>query len=279
MARRRPRTWSVWPILDGEQVFAFSVRPEGQAPGMERSELERLLKEGLSLAEIARRRGLDPSTVRKAAKRLGVPVPQAQRWVAKPIPLDTLLAEFEGGATHRELAARFGVSVTTVRKHLRRHGLSTKRRRHASVSDDARREQPYEATGKCRRHGTALFQLDARGYYRCLSCRAEAVVRRRKKVKQTLVDEAGRRCVLCGYDRCVRALHFHHRDPAAKGPSLSAGAAIHEGSHRYVSKRASASSYALIAMLRWRTASRPPRVAPQIVVPGSSIRQSSTLLR
>jgi hypothetical protein len=38
----------------------------------------------------------------------------------------------------------------------------------------------------------------------------------RRRVKQTLVAEAGGRCILCGYDRCVRALEFHHVDPATK---------------------------------------------------------------
>jgi cytochrome c553 len=31
-----------------------------------------------------------------------------------------------------------------------------------------------------------------------------------------LVDEAGGRCALCGYDRCIICLTFHHVDPTAK---------------------------------------------------------------
>jgi hypothetical protein len=31
-----------------------------------------------------------------------------------------------------------------------------------------------------------------------------------------LVEEAGGRCETCGYSRCIAALEFHHRDPAAK---------------------------------------------------------------
>lgn len=40
--------------------------------------------------------------------------------------------------------------------------------------------------------------------------------------RRSLVDEAGGRCSLCGYDRCVGALVFHHLDPAAKAFGLSA---------------------------------------------------------
>jgi hypothetical protein len=41
-------------------------------------------------------------------------------------------------------------------------------------------------------------------------------------VKELLVDEAGGRCALCGYDRHVAALEFHHVDPASKRFALGA---------------------------------------------------------
>jgi hypothetical protein len=36
-----------------------------------------------------------------------------------------------------------------------------------------------------------------------------------------LVAEAGGRCVICGYDRCVAALQFHHLEPSQKAFGLS----------------------------------------------------------
>lgn len=38
----------------------------------------------------------------------------------------------------------------------------------------------------------------------------------RRKAKEILVAEAGGACVRCGYNKCLRALTFHHRDPAEK---------------------------------------------------------------
>jgi len=32
----------------------------------------------------------------------------------------------------------------------------------------------------------------------------------------------GGKCMICGYDRCLEALDFHHRDPSKKGFGLSA---------------------------------------------------------
>jgi 5-methylcytosine-specific restriction endonuclease McrA len=64
-----------------------------------------------------------------------------------------------------------------------------------------------------------------------LKCRSEAVTRRRRRVKQLLVREAGGACQACGYDRCIGALEFHHLDPAEKSFTLS-----HRGVTRSLAK-------------------------------------------
>lgn len=187
---------------------------------MDRARLEQYLKEGLSLAEVARRHGLDSSTVGKMAKRYGLEPPGRVVYAEKPIDPEELRRLVESEATLRELAEYFGVTITTVRKHLRRHELRTARAGDRAERRAVRLSGPTRCSMVCRRHGEAPFQLEGRGYYRCTACRAEAVQRRRRKVKAILVAEAGGACAICAYDRCVRALHFHHRDPAAKAFGL-----------------------------------------------------------
>ena len=51
---------------------------------------------------------------------------------------------------------------------------------------------------------------------------ADAVSRRRRKVKEILVGEAGGSCAICGYRRCLGALAFHHLDPATKRLEVNA---------------------------------------------------------
>jgi len=48
------------------------------------------------------------------------------------------------------------------------------------------------------------------------ACRTESVVRRRARVRFQLIEEAGGRCLLCGHDRKMAALQFHHVDPTTK---------------------------------------------------------------
>jgi hypothetical protein len=49
----------------------------------------------------------------------------------------------------------------------------------------------------------------------------ERVSRRRRRIKATLVAEAGGCCAICGYDACTYALHFHHVNPAEKSFSVA----------------------------------------------------------
>jgi excisionase family DNA binding protein len=133
---------------------------------------------------------------------------------------DVLAALAAAGMTIREMADRLGVSYSTVRYWLGRHQLATPRGRRLSASSPARRAGLDEAVLECPHHGFVLHVGREKGF-RCTACRAEAVSRRRRLVKATLVAEAGGRCALCGYERYVGALHFHHRDRASKSFSIA----------------------------------------------------------
>jgi hypothetical protein len=45
--------------------------------------------------------------------------------------------------------------------------------------------------------------------------------KRRLRKKEILVKEAGGKCSKCGYNKCLKALSFHHKDPAEKDFTLS----------------------------------------------------------
>ncbi len=62
----------------------------------------------------------------------------------------------------------------------------------------------------CDHHGETVFVLEGRGYYRCKKCRSAAVSRKRRKIKLRALEYKGGKCEVCGYDRCIDALEFHH---------------------------------------------------------------------
>lgn len=189
---------------------------------MERDELTQMLEDGLSYERIGRKVGLDPSTVSYWARKHGLRSSHTDRHLARGgLPREALTAGIQAGASTRDLAAQFEVSQSTVRHWLRQYGLTTLAaglRRERRVA--RRRDQPVvELT--CRHHGRTEFRLEGRGSYRCLLCRSAAVSKRRRRMKEILVDEAGGKCELCGYDKHIGALHFHHRDPSTKAFSLA----------------------------------------------------------
>ena len=126
-----------------------------------------------------------------------------------------LLEWVHAGATLGELAGRAGVDRSTIRRRLRSHGVATTHKEHRAAADAARAAGAVTLLRACPRHGTTLHRIDARGSYRCPRCNGERVAARRRRVKELLVADAGGGCVLCGYDRCVRALSFHV-DPVTK---------------------------------------------------------------
>ena len=78
---------------------------------------------------------------------------------------------------------------------------------------------------ECKKHGICEFVLENNGrikYYRCVKCRCEKVKQRRRNIKQILVQEHGGKCKVCGYNKCVQALEFHHVNPADKSFGISA---------------------------------------------------------
>jgi hypothetical protein len=118
------------------------------------------------------------------------------------------------GMTVGDIATALGVHPRTAAGWLREYGLRSRPERVDSRAAD----QPMR---HCSRHGLTGFARRPDGGWRCLKCRSEAVSRRRRRVKEALVAEAGGSCILCGYSRCLAALEFHHLDPAAKRFSVA----------------------------------------------------------
>lgn len=183
---------------------------------MDRDWLTERLGTGMSYEAIAREAGCSPSKVAWWAQRHGVASAHAARHAARgPIEREALAALVEAHLSIRQIAERLGRSPTTVRHWLAKHGLETLPNQHSAAARRAGERGAEEAELYCRVHGMTRHIRRDSGY-RCATCRIADVTERRRRVKRILLREAGGACLLCGYDRCVAALHFHHVDPAEK---------------------------------------------------------------
>lgn len=83
---------------------------------------------------------------------------------------------------------------------------------------------PKTVWNQCKKHGKTVFVFrKSENRYRCRKCCGEAVSKRRRGLKDKLINHFGGKCVKCGYDKCKGALSFHHLDPNKKDFKISDG--------------------------------------------------------
>ena len=73
----------------------------------------------------------------------------------------------------------------------------------------------------CSVHGNTDYVLRNDGRYRCKKCSMNHVLKRRKNLKIMSTEYKGGKCSMCGYDKCIDALEFHHLDPTKKDFSIA----------------------------------------------------------
>jgi transposase len=190
---------------------------------MDKAELKGYLAEGLSLEQIGKRVGRNPSTISYHLKKHGLRPLNRQRHLRRgAIPEAKLRALHASGASLMEIAADVDRGVSTVRYWIDRYGLGpTAGGVKRAAARRARLAGKREVELQCRHHGKTVHVVDRDGHVRCKHCRVEAVSKRRRRTKRTLVEEAGGACAICGYDRSVVALQFHHLDRMTKSFELS----------------------------------------------------------
>jgi hypothetical protein len=168
----------------------------------------------MSLPQIGRLVGKDPSTVGYHVKKHGLKANGADKYAPRGgIDWEILEILVEERLTIAEMARELELNHSTICYWLKEYGLEAngegwRRRRTAKGSKFA--------TFECKRHGRTEFVLEGSGYYRCKKCRSSAVAKRRRVVKEKLLKEAGGACAICGFDKSARALQFHHLDPSLK---------------------------------------------------------------
>ena len=89
-------------------------------------------------------------------------------------------------------------------------------------------DKPIESTRDCPRcnHCLPLSEFYNRrnkpgSSVYCKRCTNEQTIKRQNKFKEICVAYKGGKCEICGYNRCVAALEFHHTDPHKKDFNIS----------------------------------------------------------
>ena len=206
---------------------------------MDRFVLRGYLDAGLSLDGIAEQVGKHPSTVSYWLKKHGLTANGAAKHTPKGgLRREALEPWVSQGLSTREIAGRLNRSQHTVRYWIDRYGLAGSHAARLAERRAALAAGRKTITAICRVHGSTTFLIENSGRSRCRQCRQDAVSRRRRKAKAQLVEEAGGHCAICGYDKYLGALQFHHLDPSQKefGLGLSGATRSMERARREAAK-------------------------------------------
>jgi transposase len=189
---------------------------------MDRGFLEDCLGQGMSLEKIGELIGKHPSTIGDWLKKHGLVAAGSDRFSPRGgIDRQVLEDAIESGWTLREMAEAMDRDISTIRYWLKQYDLKPTGGARRRETREGKRLGLRHIERQCVRHGQTKFVLDTRGSFRCMKCRGEDVSAWRRRAKRLLVEEAGGKCQICGYDRYTGALQFHHVDPSTKSFSLS----------------------------------------------------------
>ena len=123
---------------------------------------------------------------------------------------EKLVALINQGYTQQQLADAFKCSQTNIRYWLKKHQLSTQTYQKTSFGQDCICSDCGKLYQYNRQKGHTLK--------RCGSCWSTLS---RRRVKEKAVAYLGGKCLRCSYNKCLRALSFHHRDAPNKEFTIS----------------------------------------------------------
>lgn len=142
----------------------------------------KLREQGLSYNEIQRELKCSKGTISKYCSNDETKL-NSKRTFATQESIDEL-NEYLKNHTYAEAATHFSISIGTI-KH----------------------------------YGKKVFTLKT--YDELLKSKCESTKKLRTAIKRQCVEYLGGKCNVCGYDRCLRSLDFHHIDPDKKDFQIS----------------------------------------------------------
>lgn len=122
----------------------------------------------------------------------------------------------EEGLSTSKISERLGISQTNVRYWLKKFELKTKFKIYNKKFDT---DPLFRSCPKCKL--TLTKEGFYKGYSYCKPCANKQSAESAKLYKRQAVDYKGGKCEICGYNKCIAALEFHHKNPSEKDFTIS----------------------------------------------------------
>lgn len=142
---------------------------------------------------------------------------------------DQVIALRKEGKTYNEIHELLGVAKSSISDICRKLNLGsgvTLKKLTPELKEEA--QKLYDEIGNIKE----VAKIVGIGYDRlskfiilkkrvATKTKSEAVIDWRKRVKIKLIEYKGGKCQICGYNKCISALEFHHKNPEEKDFTIS----------------------------------------------------------
>lgn len=131
------------------------------------------------------------------------------------------------GKTYKEIVNILGCAFSTVSYHCTLHKLGSNNQR-PTKEEIENFQKLYDELGSVKkvckitnRSKETVSKYVLKRKIEKKITNSESVILWRKKKKIELIEYKGGKCEICGYNKCNRALQFHHRNPTEKDFTIS----------------------------------------------------------
>lgn len=149
---------------------------------------------------------------------------------------DDILKLREQGLTYNEIVNKLGCSKSTVSYYCRKNGVSRYDNSFKNIDNLIFKMQNYYNEGHSIREVAKEFNVTVYSSKKNIVTRkkisfkndndrkqskVKGVIYWRQRAKLKLIEYKGGKCIICGYNKCIKALEFHHINPLDKDFTIS----------------------------------------------------------
>lgn len=136
---------------------------------------------------------------------------------------DVLQNFINNGLSLNKISKELNKSLTTIRYWVKKYGLTSQ---HKTFKQQIKKEiGDYRYCPKCKENCNINEFYKKRGVPNsstyCKKCTTIQTLNRIQSLKRQMVEYKGGCCSICGYDRYMGSLEFHHLNPKEKDFNLS----------------------------------------------------------
>jgi predicted transcriptional regulator len=187
--------------------------------------LEKLISEGNTLKQISKNLGISRYKTRIQLKLYNL---KTIYWKPSNPPLKEKMEELiEKNFSSYRIAEEMGYSQTNIRYWLEKYGLKTHPLWYIIRKEKSQEIlSGYKTCPKCKikmelNKENFYFKKNGSFHYWCKKCNDIESLKKQRQMKINSVNYKGGKCCICGYNKYVGSMDFHHIDPSKKDFSIS----------------------------------------------------------